>query len=58
MLHTETVNQRLLEILNELMINSFFESYYLVGGTNLALQLGHRKSIDIDLFGNQESVNI
>jgi hypothetical protein len=39
MLHTETVNQRLLEILNELMINSFFESFYLVGGTNLALQL-------------------
>jgi len=24
----------------------------LVGGTSLALQIGHRKSIDIDLFGN------
>ncbi|MDZ7608185.1 MAG: nucleotidyl transferase AbiEii/AbiGii toxin family protein [Cyclobacteriaceae bacterium] len=26
----------------------------LVGGTALALQLGHRKSIDLDLFGNIE----
>lgn len=26
------------------------ESFYLVGGTALALQLGHRKSIDLDLF--------
>lgn len=24
--------------------------FYLVGGTSLALQLGHRNSIDIDLF--------
>lgn len=26
------------------------DSFYLVGGTALALQLGHRKSIDLDLF--------
>jgi hypothetical protein len=28
-----------------------FQSLRLVGGTGLALQLGHRKSVDIDLFG-------
>jgi len=28
-----------------------FSELRLVGGTSLALQLGHRKSIDIDLFG-------
>ena len=32
------------------------KSFYLVGGTALALQLGHRTSIDIDLF-TQESFN-
>jgi len=29
-----------------------FSNLRLVGGTSLALQIGHRKSIDIDLFGN------
>lgn len=28
-----------------------FSSYYLVGGTALALQIGHRVSIDLDMFG-------
>ena len=27
-----------------------FEDFYLVGGTALALQIGHRRSIDFDLF--------
>jgi len=31
-----------------------FEHFYLVGGTALALQLGHRNSVDIDLFGAVE----
>jgi predicted nucleotidyltransferase component of viral defense system len=31
-----------------------FEEFILVGGTALALQLGHRISIDIDLFGSCE----
>ncbi|MFN3909598.1 MAG: nucleotidyl transferase AbiEii/AbiGii toxin family protein, partial [Flavobacterium sp.] len=31
-----------------------FTSFYLVGGTSLSLQIGHRNSIDIDLFGSQE----
>lgn len=30
----------------------------LVGGTALALQIGHRKSIDIDLFGSIEINNL
>ena len=29
-----------------------FNQLGLVGGTALALQIGHRKSVDIDLFGN------
>lgn len=31
-----------------------FDLFNLVGGTSLALQIGHRKSIDIDLFGEQD----
>ncbi|MDR1089154.1 MAG: nucleotidyl transferase AbiEii/AbiGii toxin family protein [Coriobacteriales bacterium] len=31
-------------------IERYRESYYLVGGTAIALQIGHRKSIDYDLF--------
>ena len=31
-------------------LESFTSDYYLVGGTAIALHLGHRKSIDFDLF--------
>lgn len=32
------------------LISHFSSSFYLVGGTALALQYGHRRSIDFDLF--------
>ncbi|MEK7527846.1 MAG: nucleotidyl transferase AbiEii/AbiGii toxin family protein [Patescibacteria group bacterium] len=32
------------------LVKIFSSSFYLVGGTALALQLGHRRSIDFDLF--------
>ena len=32
------------------LVKQFNSSFYLVGGTALALQLGHRRSIDFDLF--------
>jgi hypothetical protein len=32
------------------LIEQFYPRFYLVGGTALALQLGHRRSIDFDLF--------
>lgn len=31
-------------------INAFNRSFYLVGGTAIALHIGHRRSIDFDLF--------
>ena len=51
MLQYQTVTTSLLRVLNELMKIPEFTDLLLVGGTGLALQLGHRKSIDIDLFG-------
>ena len=53
MLQTQTVVPDLLELLEKLMKDAFFDNFILVGGTSLALQLGHRNSVDIDLFGNQ-----
>ena len=34
------------------LIKKFSSQFYLVGGTAVALQLGHRRSIDFDLFTN------
>lgn len=50
MLQTRTVEPGTLELLKQLMLLPVLESFYLVGGTAIALQLGHRKSIDLDLF--------
>jgi hypothetical protein len=32
------------------LLKLFRREFYLVGGTAIALQLGHRESIDFDLF--------
>ena len=40
----------MLECLQRLMANAAFDDFVLVGGTALSLQLGHRMSVDIDLF--------
>jgi len=55
MLHYETIDSATLELLKQLQSIQLFEQLRLVGGTALALQLGHRKSIDLDLFGNIDS---
>lgn len=54
MLHYNTVNGLLKESLITLMQAEAFSSFRLVGGTALSLQLGHRQSIDIDLFSDVE----
>ncbi len=50
MLHTKTVESRTLSLLKKLMSINELKDFYLVGGTALALQYGHRLSIDLDLF--------
>ena len=49
-LHYNTVSTQLLDCLQKLMEKDAFNDFVLVGGTALSLQLGHRISIDIDLF--------
>ena len=49
-LYYETVSPTLQRILHQLMELKSLRGFRLVGGTSLALQRGHRRSIDIDLF--------
>ena len=49
-LYYDTVSTPLLSILRRLMSSEVFKDFRLVGGTALALQRGHRRSVDIDLF--------
>ncbi len=50
MLHEEAVSAAILDLTRTLQQRKELSSFILVGGTALALQIGHRKSIDIDLF--------
>lgn len=46
-MHTEILSADQRELL---IIKLFRKEFYLVGGTAIALQLGHRRSVDFDLF--------
>ncbi|WP_312344923.1 nucleotidyl transferase AbiEii/AbiGii toxin family protein [Chryseobacterium binzhouense] len=51
-IYYNTVNELLKDSLQILMASEAFKGFRLVGGTSLSLQLGHRMSIDIDLFAD------
>lgn len=36
------------------VLSNFFNSFYLVGGTAIALQIGHRQSVDFDFFSQKK----
>ena len=50
-LQYHTVEQKTLGVLKSLFLLSELKDARLVGGTALALLLGHRNSIDLDIFG-------
>ncbi len=54
MLHKEPdiILPETFSLLEKICANSFFDSFNLVGGTALALQIGHRLSIDLDFFSS------
>lgn len=54
MLHTQTVETATLDLTRTLMADAELSVFNLVGGTALSLMLGHRKSIDIDLFTDRD----
>lgn len=55
MLHYETIHRDTLELLKKIQSLELFAGTRLVGGTALALQLGHRQSIDLDFFGKMDA---
>ena len=49
-LHWHTTEPLLQTTLKTVMATPLFDPFRLIGGTALALQIGHRTSVDIDLF--------
>ena len=47
-MHPDILSKEQKELLP--LIRQFKREFYLVGGTAIALQVGHRRSIDFDLF--------
>ena len=47
-MHKEVLNGKQIELLT--VMEAFKREYYLVGGTAIALHIGHRRSIDFDMF--------
>lgn len=58
MLFYNTIEPAALELLKNLQEKILFSDLRLVGGTSLALQYGHRISVDIDLFGKIDTDEI
>ena len=54
MLHEGCVSKGLLNLIRNLEKEPVFNDFFLVGGTALTLQIGHRISDDIDLFSQSK----
>lgn len=55
MLHYAAIHPETLQLLKKLQRIDFLKDYRLVGGTSLALQIGHRISVDLDLFAHTDT---
>lgn len=49
-MHPETINTATKAVLEKIATTDFIHQFYLAGGTALALELGHRISVDLDFF--------
>lgn len=55
-LHLNTISSTMKEIMVGFGKSDLSQKFYLAGGTALALQLGHRQSIDLDFFTQTEDI--
>jgi len=55
-LYWETVTSQMREVLRAVGESELCPRFYLAGGTGLALQLGHRRSVDLDFFSETDEV--
>jgi hypothetical protein len=49
-MYTESIDKKTNRVLGKIKASGIARDFYLAGGTALALQLGHRMSIDLDWF--------
>ena len=54
MLQKESVDKTVLDLICALQGKNYLKDFILVGGTGLALIIGHRRSVDIDLFTSMD----
>ncbi len=55
-IHWETVTEDMRVVVRGFSESPIGERFYLAGGTALSLQLGHRRSVDLDLFSPSEDI--
>ena len=55
-LHWRTVTAHMRGVLEAVGQSDLVPDFYLAGGTALALQIGHRRSIDLDFFSATDEV--
>lgn len=55
-LYWETISPEMYQIMDEFSQSEIGAHFYLAGGTALALQLGHRKSFDLDFFSPSQDI--
>lgn len=53
-MHPETISEKTKSVLAKITPMDFIGEFYLAGGTALAVQLGHRESIDLDFFSSKK----
>lgn len=53
-MHPETLSPETRRVLEKISRESWLSNFYLAGGTALALQLGHRISVDLDFFSQKD----
>ena len=53
-LRTDCLPEKQVILFNLLRTRDWLKDYYLAGGTGLALQMGHRESVDFDFFSDKD----
>ena len=51
-MYPQTLYPKTRQVLEKIKVLPILKDFYLAGGTALALQLGHRKSVDLDYFSS------
>ena len=53
-MHSGAIDSKTKSVLEKIVKSGMAKKFYLAGGTALAIQIGHRKSIDLDFFSGEK----